>query len=199
MLRVGITGGIGSGKTTVCRIFESIGIPVYYADHRAKALMYHNAELKQGIKLLLGSEAYHSNGRPNRAVIGKKIFADKALLQGINELVHPAVRADFLRWSNEQKSTYVLQEAALLVENGSYLQFDRLITVTAPLEVRIQRVMKRDRVSKEAVMSRVNNQLPEHKKVAVADYVIQNNARKSLVQQVWKVHNAITSAAKSQK
>jgi len=196
MLRVGITGGIGSGKTTVCKIFESIGIAVYYADAQAKELMYRDPNLKSAIKALLGTEAYHSNGRPNRKVIATKIFADKALLQGINQLVHPAVRAHFLLWSQQQTSAYVLQEAALLVENGSYQQMDALITVTAPLPIRVARVMARDKVTESAVMARVSSQLPEEEKVAVADYVINNDGQHSLVKQVWSLHNRLTRAAK---
>ena len=195
MMKVGITGGIGSGKTTVCRIFESIGIPVYYSDHRAKLLMYKNVVLKAAIKALLGPDSYHKNGRPNRGNIAKKIFADKALLKGINELVHPAVREDHINWHQQQKSPYTINEAALLVENGSYKDLDKLIVVTAPQQIRLARVLARDKTSEKAVLERMSNQLPESAKVAVANYVIDNSGDNSLIKQVWKTHNMLLRAA----
>jgi len=196
MIEAGITGGIGSGKTTVCRIFESMGIPVYYADPRAKFLMYKDKELKQQIKNLLGEEAYHSNGRPNRAVIATKIFSDKELLKGINSLVHPAVKNDYLKWRAQQKSKYTLYEAALLVENNSYKKLDALIVVTAPESMRLARVVKRDNSNIEAVKSRMKNQLPESAKVAVADYLINNGGSQSLIPQIWEINQKLIAASK---
>ena len=195
MRLIGITGGIGSGKTTVCRIFESMGIPVYYADIEAKKLMNFDKNLKHSIKALLGDEAYHINGRLNRKWVASRIFSDKSLLEKINRLVHPAVKTDVKRWLEElpKKYSYALQEAALLVENGSYKALDGLISVSAPKDLRIQRVVKRDKTTIAAVQSRMNNQLPQEAKDAVADFVIFNDGSKSLILQVWEIHKKLTA------
>ena len=189
MLRVGITGGIGSGKTTVCKIFESMGIPVYYADKRAKYLMSYNWELKLKIKSILGKDAYHRNGRLNRQYVASKIFNDPKLLNKVNSLVHPAVHEDAMAWFKSLRGIpYALYEAALLVENGSFRNLDNLIVVSAPKELRIKRVVKRDKTSKEEVIKRINNQLPESKKIEVADHVIINDETHSIIESVVKVH-----------
>ncbi len=188
---IGITGGIGSGKTTVCNIFKSLGIPVYDADAQAKILMYRNPALKKSIKSLLGDEAYHRNGRLNRAYVAQKIFSDKKLLAGINGLVHPAVYADSSLWFSEQTAPYALKEAALLVENGSYKKLDGLIVVSAPEETRIARVVKRDRTSEVSVRQRIKNQLPEKAKTKVADFIIYNDGSQSLLQQVQAIHKKL--------
>ena len=193
MIKVGITGGIGSGKTTVCKVFESIGVPVYYADKEAKRLMSFDSALKSKIKTLLGKEAYHRNGRLNRSYVASIVFKHPQKLEALNQLVHPAVGRDVSQWFDQLNGPfpYALYEAALLVENGSYKKLDALITVSAPLEERISRVMKRDKVSREAVEARINNQLPQEHKDEVADFVIQNFGNHSIVQQVWKVHQAL--------
>lgn len=193
MLRVGITGGIGAGKTTVCRRFEAMGIPVYYADQAAKRLMYRDPNLKAAIKGLLGSEAYHRNGRPDRSYIASKIFNDTKLLEALNLIVHPAVGRDASAWFDKQAqhAAYALYEAALLVENGSYKDFDYLISVSAPQEVRIARVMSRDGITRGQVIARLNNQLPQDRKDKVADYVIENTDLATLKVQVEKVHQAL--------
>ena len=189
MKKIGITGGIGSGKTTVCKIFESLGIPVYYADDRAKALMIENKELVNDIKKLLGDEAYFEDGSLNRAYVAKIIFKDKKKLKKINELVHPAVAKDGILWQQAQTSVpYTVKEAALLIESGSFQALDYLITVWAPRETRIQRVLKRDGATREEVEARIDKQMPEFEKLKLAQYVIINDGEKSLVQQVHKLH-----------
>lgn len=195
MKTIGITGGIGSGKTTCCKLFENLGIPVYYADTRAKQLMVTSKPLKKQIKALLGEEAYHRNGRPNRPYIASKIFSDKQLLKKMNGLVHPAVGMDVIGWAQAQKSEYVMYEAALLVENGSYKNFNKLIVVTCPKDERIKRVMKRDNISKDAVLARMKNQLPEKMKVAVADFIIDNSGSQELEEQIRRIHKEIVSGA----
>jgi dephospho-CoA kinase len=195
MLTIGITGGIGSGKTTVAKLFEALGIPVYNADIEAKKIMAANLKVKTQIKNLLGDEAYHRNGKPNRPFISSKIFSDKNLLAAINNIVHPAVYEDTEQWANlhrkEGNVPYVLKEAALLVENGSYTSLDKLIVVTCPESERILRVMKRDKLSKEEVMKKIQNQLPESEKVKVADYVIINDGLHPLIPQVWELHQSL--------
>jgi dephospho-CoA kinase len=198
MIKVGITGGIGSGKTTVCRVFESMGVRVYYADQEAKRLMSYDPVLKSKIKDLLGANAYHRNGRLNRTYVASIVFNDPGKLEALNGLVHPAVGKDVQAWFDQIDShwPYALQEAALLVENGSYKRLDALISVSAPLEERIQRVMKRDNVNRSAVEARIKNQLPQEEKDAVADYVIYNFGTHSLIQQVVQIHRALLERAK---
>ena len=191
---IGITGGIGSGKTTVCKIFETLGIPVYYADLMAKKIMTSNRSVKKKIKDLLGVEAYHSNGQLNRQLVSSKIFSDKTLLERINQIVHPAVKEDTDRWAEQYQQSptpYVLKEAALLVENGSYKTMDAIIVVTCPEDIRIKRVMKRDKAEREAVMRKVKSQLSESEKVKVADFIIVNDGANPLIPQVWKIHQKI--------
>jgi len=188
---IGITGGIGSGKTTCCRIFETLGIPVYYADARAKKLMTSDKLLKAQIKDLLGKESYFRNGRLNRGFIASQIFNNKSLLKKMNVLVHPAVGRDVIRWAMKQTADYVMYEAALLVENGSYKNFTKLIVVSCPKEERIRRVTARDGTTVKEVKARMRNQLAEEKKIAVADYVINNDGHEMLIPQIMKIHEKI--------
>ena len=198
MLHVGITGGIGSGKTTVCKIFKILGIPVYYSDERAKWLMERQASLVEGILGLLGQEAYTAEGTLNRAWISGKVFGNPGLLSQLNALVHPAVAQDGLDWQERQTGcAYTLKEAALLFESGSYLLLDKTIVVTAPLELRIKRVMDRDGVSRQAVQERIDQQMPEENKVKKADYVIFNDGERLLIPQVLAIHQALIEAAQA--
>ncbi len=184
-MKIGITGGIGSGKSTVCRVFEVLGIPVYYADKEAKRLMVEDKQLIQGIKELFGSEAYLKDGRLNRAHIAKKAFSDPITLKKLNALVHPAVQEDSIRWHEKQTSSpYTLKEAALLFESGSYLQLDKIICVYAPEKVRLERVMARDGSSEEAVRERMRKQWPEVEKLRRADFLVLNDGRHGLIEQV---------------
>jgi len=195
-LKIGITGGIGSGKTTVCRIFEALGIPVYYADERAKWLMAHCAELRASITAAFGAAAYTDEGHLNRAYLADVVFNDSQQLNRLNALVHPAVGKDAAFWHAQQQDVpYTLKEAALLFESGSYQQLDRVITVFAPRELRLQRVMRRDGVSSEQVQARMARQLPEEEKINRADYVIYNDGRASLVRQVWAIHQTLSNAS----
>jgi dephospho-CoA kinase len=196
MKKIGITGGIGSGKTTVCKIFESLDVPIYYADAQAKRIMASSPTVKQQLKTLLGNEAYFKNGKPDRKYISSKIFTDKSLLSGINNIVHPAVHADAERWMEKIKAegmtTYIIKEAALLVETGSYKALDALIVVACPEETRIKRVMARDKLSHSEVLNKIKNQLPESEKIKVADFVIINDGTKPLISQVWQIHKKLT-------
>lgn len=191
MKTIGITGGIGSGKTTCCRIFETLGIPVYYADVRAKKLMTSDKLLKSQIKDLLGKESYYRNGRLNRGFIASQIFNNKSLLKQMNALVHPAVGRDVIDWATKQSSEYVMYEAALLVENGSYKNFTKLIVVSCPEEERIRRVTARDGTTVKEVKARMRNQLAEEKKIAVADYVIVNDGNEMLIPQIVEIHEEL--------
>lgn len=195
MKRVGITGGIGSGKSTVCKIFEQLGIPVYYADQQAKWLMVHDEPLRASVVALLGTEAYLPQGQLNSEWIAGRVFHQPALLQQLNALVHPAVAMHSEQWHLGQSSVpYTLYEAALLYESGGYKKMDSMITVTAPLSLRIERVMKRDQCSREAVETRIARQLPEEDKVAMADFVIVNDGEQPLVFQVLRIHQVLVSS-----
>lgn len=192
MLKVGITGGIGSGKTSICKIFEILGIPVYYADDRAKWLMENEPELIGGIKKLFGQQAYFKDGALNRKYIAKLAFGDPGLLKQLNGLVHPAVARDIKNWHAVQKGfLYTLKEAALIFENQSHRQLNQVITVTAPLELRIKRVMERDGVTRQEVESRMSKQMPEEEKIKLADYVIYNDGKHSLIRQVLDIHGKL--------
>ncbi len=192
ILKVGITGGIGSGKTTICKIFETLNIPVYYADDRAKWLMANDPDLVAKMKSLFGKEAYLETGTLNRKFISNKVFSDKSLLEKLNSIVHPAVFEDGNRWHESFIDVpYTLKEAALIFESGGYKLMDKMITVFAPKELRIQRVMKRDGVTKEAVEARINKQMPDEEKVKRADFVIYNDGRDLLINQVYAIHQEL--------
>jgi dephospho-CoA kinase len=192
MKRVGITGGIGAGKSTVTQIFQSLGIPVYIADYEARKIISSNASVKKQIKALLGPEAYHKNGKPDRAYIASLIFNDKSLLAQMNKIVHPAVQLHFNRWCESfrpvQKILYVLQEAALLVETGNFKTLDALIVVTCPEEIRIKRVMERDECSRQDVLLKMKNQFSEEEKVRFADFTVINDGEHLLIPQVLAIH-----------
>lgn len=194
MLKIGITGGIGSGKTTVCKIFKKLGIPVYYADDRAKKLMVEDPEIVEKIKSVFGKRAYHKSGSLYRQHIARIAFSKPEKLKMLNKIVHPAVAKDSMNWLEAQKNVpYTLKEAALLVEAGSYKLMDKLIVVTAPQETRIERVMNRDKTNRTAVEARIAKQMPEKEKLKFADFEIKNDGSESLVQQVWTIHQKLKS------
>lgn len=190
-MNIGITGGIGSGKTTVCKLFEKLyGIPVYYSDTRAKRLMTYNKALKRAIKKEFGPDVYYSNGRLNRRTLATIVFNDKQRLEKLNALVHPAVYEDGIRWFKEMKDSapYLLKEAALLYESNSASQLDKIIVVHVDDEIRIKRVMKRDRCDRQSVLDRMNKQMDQLEKMKRADYLIDNAERERLMPQIKKIH-----------
>lgn len=190
MKKVGLTGGIGSGKSVVARFLQILGVPVYDSDLNARRLMHSNEQLVSGVKALLGEQAY-VDGQLNRAFIGQSVFNDKLLLEQLNQLVHPVVKTDFEDWCRNRASKHsvVVQEAAILFENGSYSQFDHMVLVKAPLEQRIKRVMDRDGVSRAKVLERINNQWDDEKKEKLSDSVIMNDDRHSLIVQITNLLN----------
>ncbi|CAM4245365.1 dephospho-CoA kinase [Zobellia nedashkovskayae] len=188
MITVGLTGGIGSGKTTVAKMFEELGVPVYNSDERAKDLMQKSPELITAIKELLGNEAY-KDGKLDRAYVSKKVFNNKELLNTLNGIVHPAVRKDFISWAEDQSSNYVIQEAAIIFEIGSQDFYDCIILVTAPKKTRINRIMQRDASNTvEGIEARMRNQLSDNKKIESSDYIIQNENLEQTKVQVLDVH-----------
>lgn len=193
MIHVGITGGIGTGKTTVCRIFEQLGIPVYYADERAKWLMEHDPKLIAALRQLLGNDAYTPSGLLNRSYIARQVFSDPEKLAALNALTHPAVALDALEWQAlPHRAPYTLREAALLFESGSYLSLDKIIVVSAPDELRIQRVMARDQCDRQAVLDRMARQMPQAEKEARADFIIRNDGVSLLIPQVLAIHRQLS-------
>lgn len=191
---VGITGGIGSGKSTVAKIFSILGIPIYYADDRAKWLMGNDEELKTQIKNQFGTESYQSDGKLDRSFLAKEVFSNPEKVKIINSLVHPAVGRDFSTWSSTQTAPYVLKEAALIFETGSHDTLDFVITVSSPLKVRIARTLMRDPFrSEEQVNQIINQQLPDEQKNELADFVIKNTDNKLLIPQVLKIHQQLIS------
>lgn len=190
-LKIGITGGIGSGKSYVCRIFEGLGYKIYYADQQAKSLMYTDEQLVAEVKDLLGERAYTSDGQLDRAYVGSIVFNDPDKLKALNALVHPAVGRDFYRWYAEIPEDYphafVLKEAAIMYESGSYKDADAVITVYAPKAVRLQRVLDREEISEEAVLARMAQQWPESEKMKRADYTIINDGKHHLLPQIREI------------
>ena len=161
---IGLTGGIGSGKSTVARLFSDLGIPIYIADERAKQLMNTSKVIKRDLISLFGSKAYNTEGL-DRSFISSQIFNNKELLKRMNAVVHPKVGGDFKRWLKQQKTSYVIKEAAIIFEHNQQSQYDYIITVTTPIDERLQRVMKRDNKTKEQIMAVVNNQLSDEEKI----------------------------------
>lgn len=189
---VGLTGGIGSGKTTVAKLFEDLGIPIYIADVEAKALMNRSKVIKRKLIALFGDEAY-VDGTLNRPFLAQQIFNDKALLTKMNAIVHPKVASHFKRWAAKQKSAYYIKESAILFENDNAKHCDVVITVTAPEAIRIARVIARDDSSEEKVKAIINNQLSDAIKIEQSDFVITNIDLKSTKQQVLDIHQKLSS------
>ena len=187
---VGLTGGIGSGKTTVAKFFEELGVPVYNSDKKARKLMRTSKKLKKAIIELLGESAYKGK-KLNKKYISDKIFNDPKLLEKMNSIVHPAVRNHFLSWKNKQEAPYVIQETALIFENEMQDFYDHIILVIAPENERIYRVTKRDDISVEQVRDRLKNQMKDSEKVKLAHYVIDNTDLIETQKKVKQVNSAL--------
>jgi len=184
---VGITGGIGSGKTTVSAMFSDLGIPVYIADVEAKKLTNSSKIIKNKLIKLLGEESY-LEGKINKKYVADLIFNDKELLDRVNSIIHPKVAEHFKRWCKKQKSAYVIKEAAILFENEGYKNCDFTILITAPIQVRIDRVLKRDAITKKEIEERIKNQWSDNKKKELADFTIENIDLKTTREKVKKIH-----------
>ncbi len=196
MKLIGLTGGIGSGKSTVASIFNTLGIPVYNSDLRAKVLMNENEELRKKIIELFGKEAFSADMELNAARIASSVFNDREQLLRLNGIVHPAVFLDLEKWSTQPEqlsSPYLIQESAILFEENLTERFERIILVVASEEIRISRVMKRDNVTKQKIMERINNQWTDEKKIPLSDFVIFNDGVRSLVEQVRDIDFMVRS------
>jgi dephospho-CoA kinase len=188
---VGLTGGIGSGKSTVARIFAQLGVPVYDSDKEAKALMGNAPSIQRALRKLFGPQAYTEQGELDRGYIAKQVFEDRKLLEQLNDIVHPAVRNHFKEWAKAQEAPYVIQETALLFENGLTGNYDKIILVTAPKEVRIKRVMERDGAPREAVIARMRHQWEDGPKKAGADYIIENMDLEKTMAKIKELNSAL--------
>lgn len=196
MLKIGLTGGIGAGKTTVARLFEILHISVYYADQKAKYLMENDPALHDALISLFGSRVYQGNNL-NRKYLSDLVFNNKELLNRLNSLVHPVVRNDFSEWCKcRVKETYVIQEAALIFESGFYKDFDMNILVTSPEDLRIKRVSQRDHSNEGEVRLRIENQMTDEQKKKLADLEIRNSENELLIPQVLEIHNKFVSLKK---
>ena len=195
MIVVGLTGGIGSGKTTIGRYFESFDIPVYIADEEAKALMNRSKVIRRKLIALFGKSAYEKD-KLNRTFLASKIFSDKTLLAKMNAIVHPKVASHFKRWLKKQDSPYVIKEAAIIFENKLESQYDYIITVVANKEIRIQRVIDRDKVTTEKVESIMKNQLSDKEKIERSDFVITNHNLELAYKEAEKIHKIILQKIK---
>ena len=192
MIKVGLTGGIGSGKTTVAKIFKQFGVPVYFSDDRAKYLMLNNKFLRESLISLFGDKVI-INGCLNRSYIASKVFSNPKELIELNALVHPFVQKDFDVWSDSQTSNYVLKEAAILFETGADKLLDKVVIVESPEDLKVSRIMFRDELTEDEVFKRMSKQWPDSQKRTNADYIIQNDEKCSLIYQILKLHNTFSN------
>jgi len=190
MIIVGLTGGIGSGKTTVANFFKDLNVPVYIADIEAKKLMNVSKILKRKIKKVFGDEAY-INDELNRPFIASKIFNDQSLLDKMNAIVHPKVGKHFLKWLEKQEHPYVIKEAAILFENNGYKDCDYIITVIADKQLRVKRIMERDSTSIQKIKAIMENQWNDEDRAKLSDFVIENNTLKNTKEQVFEIHKKL--------
>ena len=190
MKRIGLTGNIGSGKTTVASCFEILGIAVFNADKQAKLLMNKDVNLKQSLIAEFGRELYLNN-ELNRKYLSKLAFNDDLVLKRLNALVHPVVQEAFEKWSIQQSGAYVIKEAAILFESNTYQSLDAIICISCPEEIRLKRILKRDDLSEKDVRQRMSHQWAEEKKISLSDYVITNDNSSLVMPQILSVHSAL--------
>lgn len=191
MKKIGLTGGIGVGKTFVASIFQKMGIAVFSADIYAKRCMQESKELKDAIVQYFGADVY-KNGELQKQKLAEIVFSDSGKLNVLNKLVHPFVQIEFEKWCKNQTSSFVLKEAAILFESDSHKNLDAIIYVGAPLQIRIERVMQRDKCSEKAVLKRITNQMPEEEKEQLSDFVIVNDSKEKLLPQIISISKKLT-------
>jgi dephospho-CoA kinase len=192
---IGLTGGIGSGKTTVANVFRDLGIPIYIADDEAKRLMNTSKVIRRKLIALFGEKSYDSNGL-NKPYLASKIFDDKAILQKMNAIVHPKVGAHFKRWLKKQNADYIIKEAAIIFENDMQSYYDAIVLVTAETKTRIERLLKRDATTVDKIQAIMDNQLSDEEKIKLSDFVIYNNDFETTKKQVLKIHKQLQKSIK---
>jgi dephospho-CoA kinase len=195
-IKIGVTGGIGSGKSTVCKIFRLFDIPVFEADRVANELINSNVEIRNELILLFGNNIYEPDNKLNRKMLADLIFNDESLLEKVNNLVHPAVRNEFVLWHQKQNSKYVIHEAAILFESGFYKMMDFTILVSAPKELRIERVVKRNKIQPEMVESRINKQWNDEDKRKLASFELVNDNKHLLIPQILEIDKKLKTDGK---
>lgn len=191
MIKVGLTGGIGSGKSYVGEIYKKLNIPVFSADDAAKEIINSNDQIKKKIINYFGKDIYLENGVIHRKKLANIIFNNDIALQKINSIIHPEVRKAFNYWAKQQSSKYVIQESAILFESKQHVFFDKVITVTAPLQIKIDRVTKRDNISVELVKQRINKQLDDNIKMGKSDFIINNDGKNMILPLIIEIHNKL--------
>ncbi len=190
MIRIGLTGGIGSGKTTVAKVFQTIGIPVYFSDAKAKLLMSNSEIIRTKLIEVFGRQSILNNNSINRQFLAAEVFTNQEKLKTLNSIVHPVVRSDFAEWVNEQKSPYVINESAILFESGFYKQMEKNIVVLADEQIRIKRIVLRDKITEKQALERIQNQTDDQTRKKLADYVIFNN-NDLIMNQILIIHEKI--------
>jgi len=195
-MRLGVTGGIGSGKTSVCRVFNTLGIPVFSADPEARRIMECDPEIIRGINSIAERDLY-PEGILDRMYLAKLIFTDPEKLKKVNALVHPSVFESFSSWASDKSAPYVIMEAAILFESGGHKLVDKVLSVIAPEEERINRVMQRNNLSREQVVERMRNQISDEKRIELSDYLIYNSENDMVIPSVLKIHSDILLSIKT--
>ena len=195
MLKVGITGGIGSGKSTVCQVFETLGIPVFYADRAAKGIVDSDASVIAEIKSLFGDDIY-LNDKLDRKKVGSIVFSDTTLLQKMNAIIHPATIAFGKEWMEKQHTPYVIKEAAIFFETGSNKDMDVMIGINAPPETRIERIISRDTTTRDNVLDRMATQMNDEEKMKLCDHIITNDGTSAIIPQVLALHQQFLAGKK---
>ncbi len=186
-IRLGVTGGIGSGKSSVCRVFNVLGIPVFYSDSEAKAIMNNDLSVRSKINAIAGKDLF-LNGNLDREELAKIIFNDEELLRRVNALIHPLVFQNFIQWTDMQTAPYVIMETAILFESGASELVDKVLTVVAPLDQRIERTVKGNQLTREQVMDRIRNQMDDDVRVKNSDYIIYNSENDMIIPSVLRIH-----------
>ncbi|MBA3705837.1 MAG: dephospho-CoA kinase [Bacteroidetes bacterium] len=189
MIKIGITGGIGSGKSTVCEVFELLGVPVYYSDEEAKKMLDSDSNVKKSVLALFGNDVLNEQGLLDKKKISAIVFKDKNKLEQLNTIIHPVVAMHFENWVKQHSiKKYILKEAAILFESNAYKQVDKVISVLAPKELRIQRTLQRDKISHEQVEERMKTQMSDEEKIKRSQFVIHNDEQQLLIPQVLRIH-----------
>jgi len=192
MIKLGLTGGIGSGKSTVAKVFQELGIAVYYADIEAKKFLFHD-EIKKDLRTTFGTSVINGEGEVDKAVLASIVFTDEKQLAKLNALIHPLLENDFVTWSEEKSNEkYIVKEAAILFEAGFDKSVDKILTISAPIEERIERVMKRDQVNRQQVLDRISKQWTDEQREAKSDFVINNADDQMILETILEIHNKLS-------